>query len=300
VNPSAVSAGRSVYPSRVTASPEITPRQDPVVFGSVDEGPLSAEQLSAYDTRGFHQFDRLLDADDVIRLERAVTRLVERPDLEGDERVVRERGGNDVRSVFEVHRLDPDMAALAADPRIVEPVRQILGSDVYVHQSRVNLKPGFIGKDFYWHSDFETWHTEDGMPRMRALSVSVSLTENYEWNGSLMVIPGSHRHFVGCAGETPEGHYRESLKAQEYGVPSREDITRLVAEGGIHQVTGAPGSATMFDCNVMHGSNGNITPFARRNVFLVYNSVENALVEPFAAPAPRPGFIASRVVEPVG
>ena len=199
-----------------------------------------------------------------------------------------------------MHRLDPVIAELAADPRIVEPVSQILGSEVYVHQSRVNLKPGFTGKDFYWHSDFETWHAEDGMPRMRALSVSVSLTENHEWNGSLMVVPGSHLKFVGCAGETPEGHYRQSLRDQEYGVPSREALTRLVAEGGIHQVTGAPGSAVLFDCNVMHGSNGNITPFARRNVFLVYNSVENALVEPFAAPGRRPEFIASREARPLG
>ena len=50
---------------------------------------------------------------------------------------------------------------------------QILGSQVYIHQSRVNLKPGFKGKEFYWHSDFETWHIEDGMPRMRALSCSI-------------------------------------------------------------------------------------------------------------------------------
>ena len=174
-------------------------------------------------------------------------------------------------------------------------------SDVYVHQSRVNLKPGFRGKEFYWHSDFETWHIEDGMPRMRALSISISLTENEAWNGSLMVVPGSHRRFVGCAGETPEDHYQQSLRAQEYGVPSDEALTRLVAEGGIAPVTGQPGSAVMFDCNAMHGSNGNITPFARRNVFLVYNSVENALVEPFAAPGRAgPEFIASRDFTPIG
>jgi hypothetical protein len=47
---------------------------------------------------------------------------------------------------------------------VVGPARQLLGSDVYVHQSRVNFKPGFNGQDFYWHSDFETWHAEDGMP----------------------------------------------------------------------------------------------------------------------------------------
>ena len=54
-----------------------------------------------------------------------------------------------------------------------------------------------------------------------------------------------------------------------------------------------------FDCNVMHGSNGNITPQPRRNVFFVYNSVDNALEEPFAAPQPRPEHIASRDFRPL-
>jgi ectoine hydroxylase len=44
----------------------------------------------------------------------------------------------------------------------------------------------------------------------------------------------------------------------------------------------------------MHGSNSNITPFPRSNVFVVFNSVENTLVEPFGAPSPRPTFIGSR------
>src|SRR3546814_10756649 len=44
--------------------------------------------------------------------------------------------------------------------------------------SRLNYKPGFKGKEFYWHSDFETWHVEDGMPQMRALSMSILLAEN--------------------------------------------------------------------------------------------------------------------------
>jgi ectoine hydroxylase len=137
------------------------------------------------------------------------------------------------------------------------------------------------------------------MPRMRAVSLSLSLTRNEPWNGSLLVIPGSHRRFVGCAGETPDDHYRTSLKAQEYGVPSDEALTRLVDDGGIATITGGPGSAVYFDCNAMHGSNGNITPLPRTNVFFVYNSVENGLVEPYAAPNPRPTFIAAREIQPL-
>jgi ectoine hydroxylase len=64
--------------------------------------------------------------------------------------------------------------------------------------------------------------------------------------------------------------------------------------------TGPAGSATMFDCNCMHGSAGNITPFPRCNVFIVFNSVDNTCDEPFAAPSRRPDFIAARDFTPVG
>jgi ectoine hydroxylase len=50
----------------------------------------------------------------------------------------------------------------------------------------------------------------------------------------------------------------------------------------------------------MHGSNSNISPVPRSNVFVVYNSVENTLVEPFAAPSRRPEFIAARDFTPIG
>jgi ectoine hydroxylase len=49
----------------------------------------------------------------------------------------------------------------------------------------------------------------------------------------------------------------------------------------------------------MHGSSNNITPYSRTNLFVVYNSVANALTDPFAAPAPRPEFVASRTVAPI-
>ena len=49
----------------------------------------------------------------------------------------------------------------------------------------------------------------------------------------------------------------------------------------------------------MHGSNGNLSPTPRVNVFAVYNSVENAVVDPFCDRRPRPEYLAERTIEPV-
>ncbi len=81
---------------------------------------------------------------------------------------------------------------------------------------------------------------------------------------------------------------------QDAGTPSNEALTTFAEACGIRHFTGAAGSATWFDCNALHGSGDNITPYPRSNVFLVFNSVENLPEAPFAAPVRRPSFIAAR------
>jgi len=138
------------------------------------------------------------------------------------------------------------------------------------------------------------------MPRMRAVSLSINLTENNEFNGPLMLVDGSHRKYIRCAGETPDDHFKASLRKQEYGVPSSDALRMLVEEGeGITAPKGGPGSATLFDCNTMHGSVANLSPYPRTNLFLVFNSVENRLVNPFGGKPPRPEFLGERDVVPL-
>jgi ectoine hydroxylase len=287
------------YPTRSNVRIGMEPRRDPVVWRPDRDGPLDRPTLSKFESDGFLAVDTLLDSDVVEDLWDELGSLRADPALADDERSVLEPDSREVRSIFEVHAISRAFAALVADPRLVDPVRQLLGSDVYVHQSRVNFKPGFNGQEFYWHSDFETWHSEDGMPTPRAVSVSVALTDNLDCNGSLMIIPGSHRWFVSCPGETPPEHYRSSLRRQVIGTPDDDSLIQLSTERGIHQINGPAGSAVFFDSNCMHGSSSNITPFPRSNVFIVYNSVENALAEPFSADSPRPTFVANRTFDPV-
>jgi ectoine hydroxylase len=288
------------YRSRVDPTPRTEARTDPIVWGDPSDGPLDARTVRDYERNGFLELDDLLAPAEVAALLAEVDRLTSDPEVAASARAVREPATDDVRSVFEVHAVSRRFDELFRDDRLVGVAQQLLGSDVYVHQSRVNRKPGFRGRDFYWHSDFETWHVEDGMPAMRAVSVAIALSENRVDNGSLMLIPASHRTFVGCVGATPDDHYRQSLRAQEYGVPDDESLTRLARAGGVATVTGCPGSAVVFDCNVMHGSNSNITPFDRTNVFVVFNSTENRLVAPYGGTPPRPEFLATRGRAPAG
>ncbi|AKS33883.1 ectoine hydroxylase [Mycolicibacterium goodii] len=285
------------YPTRLSHAIDPIPRVDPTVWGSEADGPLNRKVLDHFSSQGYLVRPDTVADDRLTPLRQELDRIA--ADLDDDDpRVIREPGGT-IRSIFEPHLLSDLVAQVVRLDTVLPVARQLLGSDVYIHQARINLMPGFTGTGFYWHSDFETWHAEDGMPAIRAVSCSIALTRNYPYNGSLMVIPGSHQTFYPCVGETPQDNHDTSLVAQTVGVPDETTLTKAVDQTGIDQFTGAAGSALWFDANLLHGSGSNITPLPRSNVFLVFNSVDNALQEPFAAPRRRPEYLAARRAEPV-
>jgi len=202
-----------------------------------------------------------------------------------------------VRSVFAPHRTSLLINRAQRDSRMVDAARQILDDDIFIHQSRVNFQRAIHGTGFFWHSDIETWMSEDGLPQPRALSQVILLSRNRATNGALMVVPGSHRFWASCPGETPEANWETSLKAaQQYGTPTGEQLETLVGAFGINYAEGEPGDVLMFDCNTLHASANNLSPEGRCNVFGVFNAASNRAVgdRPPAASTFRPEHIASR------
>lgn len=294
----AVGRDVDVYRTRGTGVSSIEPRPHPTVWGDGDRGPLSPGALSGYEGRGYHLAEGALTSEDIDACRDELAHLTLR--LGDDNRIIRERSDGSIRSIFDVHKLSDVVAEICSRPQIVDVARQILDDEVYIHQSRINFKPGFAGGPFYWHSDFETWHAEDGMPAPRALSVSLALTPNRSDNGALMIVPGSHKHFMSCAGKTPDGYHAESLASYRppVGTPDEAQVTQMAEKYGIDTVTGPAGSVLYFDSNCLHASAGNITPFPRSNLFVVFNSRANALVRPFASASPRPQYLANEVMDP--
>lgn len=285
----------NVYHSRAIDHVEIVRRQDPVIYAKNLNTPvIDKNSLMEYEKSGFFVIKDLLNKEYIALIMSEAEKLKQIAENHEEIPSFREAATKEIRSIFQVHLLNPLFKALLSHERLVSIAKFILNDDIYIHQSRINYKPGLRGKEFYWHSDFETWHMEDGMPRMRALSVSITLTQNYEFNGPLLLIPGSHHSYVPCKGETPTNHYEQSLVKQQYGVPDDLSLKKLVSESAIVSVPAPPGSAIIFDCNTMHGSNGNITPFPRVNLFFVYNAVSNKLQKPFCGLPPRPEFLATR------
>ncbi|QNI02780.1 ectoine hydroxylase [Halomonas sp. SH5A2] len=288
------------YPSRLKESEDrIDPfiRTDPVVHSGNENrwrGPLDEITLSRYERDGFLWIEGFFNQERMEPFFDELREMAQDKELMASDQVIQDPKTGEIRSVFAMHELSEHFNRLTRDPRILGMVRQLLGSDVYIHQSRINDKVGFEGSGFNWHSDFETWHSEDGMPHMRAVSASLMLTDNNEFNGPLMLIPGSHHYFIPCVGETPDANWKDSLKAQLLGVPDQKALARMANRGGIQAPKGPAGSLMLFECNILHASNQNMSPWPRSNLFFVYNSVENLPVEPYAAKSERPEFLGTR------
>lgn len=162
------------YQSRKSDTWAAARRDDPVVWGNAP-GPLTDKDLADYRRDGFLLFPKLIPPHEVESLLAEAKSLAAEWSTDSPG-LVREPESDIVRSIFRLHRLSNLYQQFFADSRLADRARQLLGSDIYIHQSRINYKPALDGKEFFWHSDFETWHVEDGMPRMRAVSVSVFLT----------------------------------------------------------------------------------------------------------------------------
>ena len=250
---------------------------------------LSAEQLKAFDEQGYVFFPDCFSEDEIalLRAEADSILKLDRPE------VWREKTGAP-RTAFAAHTFSEVFGLLSRHPRLVEPLRQLFGEDVYVHQFKLNAKAAFEGDVWQWHQDYGTWQRDDGMPEARAMNIAVFLDEVMPVNGPLLLIPKSHKAGVFAAG------HDKSTTSYPLWTLDKDTVTRLAAEAagpdgvGIVAPTGKPGSVLMFHGNLVHASPPNITPYPRKIVYLTLCAVSNHITK-----FTRPEFIAHRDFTPI-
>lgn len=281
-----------LYPSRIGGEEQILSRQDPVLYApNRQQGPLRAQELQQFEQEGWLMLPEYLP-EWVRPLNRDIPRLKEA--LQEQEVLITEPDSGELRSIFEPHKHSKIVRRFFEHPKIVAIVEQLLGSPTYLMQSRINVKPAYHGRSFAWHSDFETWHVEDGLPRMRTLTAWIMLNDNEVYNGPLYVIPGSHKLFISCAGTTQTDNHKQSLKEQKSGVPQRHTMEQILQKHPIQVITGKAGTVVFHECNLLHGSPDNISHRPRSLLMGVYNSVHNQPGRPFSGLPPRPDFLCHR------
>jgi len=230
---------------------------------------LSAEQLKAFDEQGYVFFPNCFSEEEIALLRSEAENILK---LDRQE-VWREKSGAP-RTAFAAHKFNKVFEVMSRHPRLVEPLMQLFGESVYVHQFKLNAKAAFEGDVWQWHQDYGTWARDDGMPEPRAMNIAVFMDEVMPINGPLMLVPKSHKQGVLSAGHDVE------TTSYPLWTLDNATVTRLVEEGGIVAPTGKPGSVLMFHGNLVHGSAPNITPYPRRIVYLTLCAVSNYIRTP--------------------
>jgi ectoine hydroxylase len=265
---------------------------------------LSQADLESYRQTGFLVIKQLFCSSELNVLR------AELPAIFGEDsaRRVLEKGGA-VRSVFASHLTNEVFDHMSRLERLVEPAKQLLESEVYIHQFKINAKVALEGDQWEWHQDFLYWHKEDNMPAPRVLTAVLFIEEVNEFNGPMLIIPGSHLEVVdvdvhqkhrgagnGNGKHLAQPSWATTLTADLKYKIDKDILRELVEKNSIRSITGPAGTVMFFHGNLFHASGNNLSPWDRFTVFVSYNSVENALE---AKENPRPEFIAARDFRPI-
>jgi ectoine hydroxylase len=244
---------------------------------------LSDSQLKQFDEEGYLFLPQCFSELEVEALRRDAARV-----YASDRKEVWREKTDAPRTAFAAHTYNEGFGILGSHPRLIRPVEQALGEQVYMHQFKVNAKAAFDGEVWQWHQDYGTWARDDGMPAPRAMNIAVFLDEVMAINGPLMLIPKSHAH-----GTLNAIHDTETTSYPLWTL-DKATVQNLVEEGGIIAPTGKPGCVLMFHGNLVHGSSANITPYPRTIVYLTLCAISNHIRTPT-----RPDWIAHRDFTPI-
>lgn len=261
---------------------------------------LTQKQVELYKEQGFLFIPEYFSSEEVAIIRKQIPDVIEN-DAVGK---VLEKDNKTLRVVYGSHLINDFFHSLVRHPRILEPARQLLASDVCILRSKITLKPAFYGDSWPWHQDFPFAHHFDGLPEAKIVNVMIFLGEVNEFNSPLYIIPGSNQEGI-VSVEAPdpatEANVHQDWQSNfgtkyKYIIP-QETITRLVEKGGIVSNKGPAGSVIFFDHYVVHGSLPNISPFDRPVFVITYNDVENKPIS--TGKEPRPEIVAGRDYTPL-
>jgi ectoine hydroxylase-related dioxygenase (phytanoyl-CoA dioxygenase family) len=157
-----------------------------------------------------------------------------------------------VRRIKTPHKVHATFDALVRSEPVMAVLRQLIGPDLRLHGSKLNMKSAQYGSPVEWHQDWAFYpHTNDDL-----LAIGVMLDDMDLENGPLMVTPGSHRGPVwNHHGE--DGRFAGMIDPADIG----PQIERAVP------LTGRAGSMSFHHVRALHGSAPN-TSQRNRNLLL--------------------------------
>jgi ectoine hydroxylase-related dioxygenase (phytanoyl-CoA dioxygenase family) len=225
---------------------------------------LTPQQVDTYRADGFVMVPEVLTqaemqelrdtVDDIVRGAAKVTSHTDVYDLEDGHTPEAPR----VRRIKTPHKHFDYFKRLVRHPRITGMVAALIGPDIRLHGSKLNMKSAGYGAPVEWHQDWAFYpHTNDDV-----LAVGILLDDCSEENGPLLVIPGSH------LGEILDHHSDGVFCGAITEGLNRIDFGRQVA------LTSKAGGMSIHHARTLHGSAQNRSERQRRLLLFEYAAAD--------------------------
>ena len=180
---------------------------------------------------------------DIVEKSRAVTQHNAIYDLEPDHTAEQPR----LRRIKHPHLRHPVFNDFPRNKPLLDILKQLLGANVRMHSSKLNLKARDGGSALEWHQDWAFHpHTNSSM-----LAVGVMLEDCRMENGPLLVIPGSHKGPV--YDHNANGRFCGAIDPCSAALDYTSAIPCL----------GKAGTISIHHVFAVHGSAANTSPFPR-------------------------------------
>ena len=211
---------------------------------------ITDDQRAAYQRDGFIVVPDLLDASEVAELGRIIADLVAGAAAVDTHTAVYDlepghtRSDPKVRRIKQPHTVHPAFDAVVRKPSVLAVCRALLGPDLRLQGSKLNMKAARYGSPVEWHQDWAFYpHTNDDI-----LAIGVMLDDMELDNGPLLVVPGSHRGPVW-------NHHGDD--GRFCGLVDPADIAKEIARAA--PLTGRAGSMSFHHVRALHGSAQNVS-----------------------------------------
>lgn len=165
-----------------------------------------------------------------------------------------------MHSIHQMNLYSPEFLERTRDPRLTDPVVDILGPDLLGLNSLYIWKPPKIGLGFPWHQD--RWYTRPQFKTKTTVGTWTAIDAADKENGCLYVIPSSHK--IGILEHVElEGPQQQEFK-QAVGARDKDGVAVEIP----------PGSVIFFDNRILHKSTDNNTERFRRSNIAHYMSAK--------------------------
>lgn len=260
---------------------------------------LTKDQINSFKKNGFISLKKVFTKKEINSFLREID-VLKTKKSDGN---VFENDGKTLRALHGSH-FDSDLFNdLTANIRLHNPSSQILSSnEIYTYQFKINFKSPFYGKSWPWHRDFTFWKIKDGMLEPNALNCAIFLDECNEFNGSLMMIKGSHNLFDDSYSEkrteiqNEKKSWESDVNENLTFIESEKFIKKIATDENLYLAKGEVGTVLYFHPNLIHASNTNLSPFNRRLLIITYNTTSNA---PVINSHSRPNFLVNYDSSPI-